>query len=262
MKADEIDDATYLSPTPKPPVDYYGATVFRYPNDDGPYIMLSQAFWHFKRRPPEERWGISGEKDPRKGERLAPSTIDVRLAVSQDGIHFHRLGGRKPFLNLGTEGTFDSKMVWVIPNPIIVDDEIWIYYVGSNKDHDGFVDPKATGRMSGIGLAVMRLDGFISADADYTGGQLTTQPMIFEGNNLELNLDTGAGGSLRVEILDESGNPIDGYAQNNATILCGNSVKIPVTWADKDDVSELSRKPIRLRFIMRDCKLYSFGFTN
>jgi hypothetical protein len=190
---------------------------------------------------------------------LAPSTIDVRLAVGGDGVNFQRLGGRKPFLNLGPEGAFDSRLVWAIPNPVIVDDEIWVYYAGKNTDHDGFVDPKASGPMSGIGLAVMRLDGFISADADYTGGEITTGLITFEGNRLEVNLDTGGGGSLQVEILDKSGKPIDGYTQDDATVLCGNSVKMSVTWTDKFNVSEISGIPVKLRFIMRDCKLYSFA---
>jgi hypothetical protein len=262
MAADEIDDATYVSPTPKPPVDYYGAAIFRYPNADGPYVMLSQAFWHFKRRIPERRWGISGKKDPRSGEKLAPSTIDVRLAFSHDGLHFQRLGGRKPFLNLGPEGAFDSRMVWAIPNPIIMGDQIWIYYAGKNTDHDGYTDPTSAEPMSGIGLAVMRLDGFISADADYTGGQMTTHLMTFQGKRLIVNLDTGGGGSLQVEILDKSGKPIDGYTQADATVLCGNSVKMPVTWNKNQDVSELSGYPIRLRFTMRDCKLYAFSFVD
>ena len=110
MQADETDNTAYKSPTPQPPVDYYGGAVFRGPDDEGPYVMLSQTFWHFQRRPPEKRWGISGQKDPRKGERLAPSTPDVHLAVSRDGINFQRLGNRKPFLSLGPEGLFSDEV--------------------------------------------------------------------------------------------------------------------------------------------------------
>ena len=54
---------------------------------------------------------------------------------------------------------------------------------------------------------------------------------------------------------------LDGYSQTDAAVLCGNSVKMPVTWDENQDVSELSGYPIRLRFTMRDCKLYSFAFA-
>lgn len=261
MQADHIDNTTYKSPTPKPPVDYYGASVFMYPNDDGLYIMLSQPFWHFKRREEGRRWGISGKIKPSSGEKLAPATIDVRLAVSRNGTKFQRLGNRKPFLSLGLEGSFDSKMVWALPNPVIMDDEIWIYYAGGNTDHDGYVDSMAVGPLSGIGLAVMRLDGFVSADANYTGGEFTTRLIVFEGNTLIVNINTGGGGSLQVEILDESGKPIKGFTQADSELLIGNSVKLPVTWRNNYDVSELAGRPVRLRFIMRDCKLYAYQFV-
>jgi len=249
MKADQADLTRYQTPTPQPPVDYYGAGVFKYPHADRAYIMLAQAFWHWY---------------PRAGmERLGPNTMDVQLAVSRDGKKFKRAGGRKPFLRLGPEGSFYSRMVWALPDPVRVGDELWIYFVGTNRDHAGYIDRAAEGRLlSGVGRAVMRLDGFISADADYTGGEITTPPIKFSGKNLQLNLDTSAGGSVLVELLDAKGQSIKGYTQAEATPLCGNSVRMPVTWGRRRNVSELAGKPIKIRFIMRDCKLYAFQFTN
>ena len=260
MQADAVDDTTYVSPTPQPPVDYYGAAVFRYPDEDGLYIMLSQTFWHFTRRTQEELGILDSEADPLKAERLAPATLDVRLAVSRDGLTFDRLGARKPFMTLGPEGAFDSRFVWALPNPIRMGNELWVYYAGRNTDHDGILDPKAAHAMSGVGLAVMRLDGFVSADADYAGGEILTRPLTFEGHRLEINVDTGAGGSLRVELLDASGTPIPGYARADAQPVWGNSVCMPVHWAAQKDLHLLSGKPVRLRFILRDCRLYAFQF--
>ena len=68
---------------------------------------------------------------------LLPGTLDVRLAVSRDGVNFQRKGDRKPFMSLGPAGSFDSQKVWAIPNPIRMGDELWIYYVGSNRNHHG-----------------------------------------------------------------------------------------------------------------------------
>jgi len=260
MKADEVDLATYDTPTVQAPVDYYGAAVFKYPDSHGAYLMLTQAFWHWKRRPPAQRWGPAGDKTLAEYERLAPSVLDVRLAVSRDGKRFTRAVGRKPFLRLGPEGSFWSRMVWAMPNPIRMGDELWIYYVGTNEDHDGFIDPAAPGHLTGIGRAIMRLDGFISADADYTGGEIVTPPIKFDGKSLELNLDTSGGGSVSVELLDENNQPIKGYTQAEATPLCGNSVRMPVTWGENRDVSRLAGKPVKIRFVMRDCKLYAFQF--
>jgi hypothetical protein len=70
-----------------------------------------------------------------------------------------------------------------------------------------------------------------------------------------------AGGSIRVELLDENDKPIKGYTRDDATRLYDNSVHLPVTWGTNDSVAALSAKPINIRFLMRDCKLYAFQFT-
>ncbi|MGQ9649762.1 MAG: hypothetical protein ACUVXJ_06615 [Phycisphaerae bacterium] len=66
---------------------------------------------------------------------------------------------------------------------------------------------------------------------------------------------------MRVELLDEKDNPLDGYCGASAEPLFGNSVRLPVRWGDRTDVSSLAGKPIKIRFRMRDCKLYAFQFV-
>jgi len=245
MKPNEADLATYETPTLQPPVDYYGADVFRY---EGVYIMLAQAFWHWYSRPPEDG--------------LGPSTFDVRLAIGRDGKTFRRIGHWTPFLSPGPEGRFDSRFVWAMPDPVRMGDELWIYYVGSNCDHDGIVDPAADGQhLSGISRAVLRVDGFVSATAGYEGGQFTTPPIRFQGRTLELNVDTGGGGSVLVELLDEEGRPLAGYSKADAVPIIGNAVRVPVKWKGGEDVSRIADRAVRLRFSMQDCHLYAFQFV-
>ena len=123
--------------------------------------------------------------------------------------------------------------------------------------------PRRTGEiLSGVSRAVMRLDGFISVDAPYQGAELITKPLQFRGKRLQLNVDTGAGGSIRVELLDANGDPLEGFSGKEAPFLLGNSVRLPVTWKSKTDLASLARKPIRIRFSMRDCKLYAFRFVD
>ena len=140
-------------------------------------------------------------------------------------------------------------------------DELWIYYYGDNRDHDGFLDPAASRRQTVIDRAILRLDGFVSADAAYTGGEIVTPLLTFTGSRLELNVDPGAGGSIRVELLDENDKPIAGYRREDAAALHDNSVRLPVRWGGNDRVADLAGKPIKIRFLMRDCRLYAFQFT-
>ena len=111
-------------------------------------------------------------------------------------------------------------------------DELWIYFAGKNTGQFSYTDPAASEPLSGIGRAVMRLDGFVSADAEYTGGEIVTPLIRFEGKTLELNLDTSGGGTVKVELLDENNKPIAGYSKDQATTLRGNSVRMPVTWGE------------------------------
>jgi hypothetical protein len=176
--------------------------------------------------------------------------MDVRLGYSRDGKAFHRAADRGPFISLGAECAFDSEIVWAMPDPIRMGDEIWIYYVGHNRDHDGFVDPAAPSLLSGIGRATMRLDGLVSADAGYAGGQLTTVPLLFQGKHLELNVD----------VLDESGAPVEGLNRQDAQPFHVNAVDW--IWPAGSSLERLAGRPIRLQFSMRDCKLYAFSFRD
>ena len=273
MWPDDVDLATYETDPPlhsaapeKPhgrvPVDYYGATVFKYPDANGVYLMLANANWCWYDRDmvvTTVRDDLDAVRE--ETQRIhGPSRFDARLSVSRDGVNFQRCGGRGPFLSPGPEGSFSSRMIWPMPNPILMGDEVWIYYSGTNRDHDGIVDPAAEGHLTGIGRAILRLDGFVSADAAYEGGEIVTPIIRFAGSQLEINVDTGGGGSVRVELQDAHRQPLEGYTETDASFICGNSVRMPVCWGKSRDVSELAGKPIRIRFVLRDCKLYAFQF--
>jgi hypothetical protein len=249
LRADELDLATYETSTGQPPVDYYGACVFRYPDPQGMYIMIGHALWHWF--------------DRESKETLGPDQMDDRLCASRDGKEFARLGGRVPFLRPGPSGSWNSRHVWAAPAPIQMGNELWLYYWGSNMDHAGNIDPAAKGEIrTGLGRAILRLDGFVSLDAGYEWGEFTTPPIVFEGDSLVLNVDTGAGGVVFVEVLDADGKTIEGFSQAEALPTCGNDVALLVTWSSDSDLARLAGKPIRLRFAMRDCKLYAFQFLD
>ena len=138
-------------------------------------------------------------------------------------------------------------------------DEIWLYYATSDHTHGNYKvsRDKFTGTIT---RAKLRLDGFVSLDADYTGGEFTTPPLIFSGRQLALNTDAGGGGSVRVEILPESGLAIEGYSAGDCDVINGNFVRKVVSWRGKTNVGSLAGKSVRLRLVMNDAKLYSFKF--
>ncbi len=107
----------------------------------------------------------------------------------------------------------------------------------------------------------MRPDGFASVKAPYTGGEMLTKPLLFEGDTLMLNYATSAAGSMRVEVHEASGQPVQGFTAAECDEFFGDFLDRPVRWKDGRSLAELAGKPVRLRFIMKDADLYALHFV-
>ncbi|WP_206107655.1 hypothetical protein [Paludisphaera rhizosphaerae] len=106
----------------------------------------------------------------------------------------------------------------------------------------------------------LRLDGFASVHADYDGGEMRTRPLRFQGSQLLLNFATSAAGGVKVEIQDENGSPIPGFALSDCRELIGNDVDRPATFAG-GDLQSLAGRVVRLRFVLKDADLYALRFA-
>src|SRR5687767_9214228 len=103
----------------------------------------------------------------------------------------------------------------------------WWNYTGDPPK----LDPKAREPHMGVGLATLRLDGFVSVEAR-EAGTLTTRPLVFLGDTLVVNANA-AGGSLRVEALDGAGKPIAGFGADDCEPITTDSVRHVVAWKGK-----------------------------
>ncbi len=106
----------------------------------------------------------------------------------------------------------------------------------------------------------LRLDGFGSVRAPYQGGEMLTRPLVFTGDRLVINYATSAAGSLRVEVQDLEGRPVPGFSLSECREIIGDEIERAVTWEGRQDLGQLSGKPVRLRFVMKDADLYSMRF--
>jgi hypothetical protein len=200
--------------------------------------------------------------------------LDVQLTYSRDGRTWRRVGGRgayRPeefdeerdweteteaatFIPWGrAKKDWDWGTIYPLQAPVVTENEIQIFYVGITGRHwaEYHGDGETT---SGIGLATLRLDGFVSVEGT---GSLTTKPFVFIGDALEINADA-AGGSIRVEALGEDGNPIEGFGKDNAEPLTADAIRHVLKWTGKDDCHLIQAQPIRLRFHLENAKLFSF----
>ena len=184
----------------------------------------------------------------------------VQLTYSRDGRNWHRAGNRKVFLPLSERrGDFDWGSIYPLQAPVVVDDEILVYFTGCGLDHLHQPLPEVNGFPSGIGLAKLRLDGFVSVDAGTSQGTLTTRPFVFEGCELVVNADARSG-QVSVEILGADGRPVDGFSKSDCDLMHSDRIRQTVTWNGRSDLSHLSGSPVRLKFYLKTAKLFSFMF--
>jgi hypothetical protein len=179
----------------------------------------------------------------------------IQLAWSSDGIHWARTW-RQPWLDIGAKGTFDAGMVLGPADPVFLEREIAFPYGGFPITHD-------TTRQdweAAIGLAVIRLDGFCAWQAEQSG-ELVTQPFQCTGEQLFVNADATEG-SIHVEVLDDKGNPFNGFEAGSCTGIKGDSLQSQETgwvrWKDRASLKSLQGKRIQLRFVLMQARLYSF----
>ena len=196
------------------------------------------------------------------------------MAASRDLLHWERLGGRQPVISRGDPDAFDSHMIFYHSWPLAVGDEWWVYYVGFNEGHAArsvydeamrqqyHADVKAGRRhFQKVGLAKVRRDGYISRDAGPEGGTLTTRLLQPSGSQLELNATVAEGGAITVEVQDEHGAALPGFAAADCTPVRGDSLRHAVQWGDRRGDDGWRERPVRLRFHLRDAALYGFAFV-
>jgi len=117
-----------------------------------------------------------------------------------------------------------------------------------------------TGNSSVLRRYTLRIDGFVSVQADMRGGEIVTRPLKFQGGRLVLNFSTSAAGSVQVEIQDAAGKPLPGFALADCPPVFGDSLERAVAWNGGPDVSRLAGQPVRLRFVLKDADLYALRF--
>ena len=228
----------YQRDDPRPNIDFYTNCAMKCPGAQDAYVMLPSAFYHW-------------------GEDSYPATMDVQLLASRDGIVWRRAGNREPFLRKGIDGSASGGMVFANPWLTQVGDEWWLYYAGTGRDHSkGWGDRPYS---SAVFRSTMRRDGFVSLDAGFAAGEFTTHPLEFTGDRLELNVDAGAGGWVRVELQDQAGRPLAGYGMADCDAVVGNATRKTVTWRGKPCLDGVEG-PVRMHVVMRAAKLYAFQF--
>jgi hypothetical protein len=238
-----------------------------YTNQIKPYARAPHLYLGFPMRYTDRGWSESMRALPNadhrewrasSNPRLGTALSDALFMASRDGVTFKRWNDA--FLRPGIErdGTWSYGQLcvaWqVVETKSALEgapNELSIYA-------DEFYWSGAKG--SAVRRYTLRLDGFVSAQAPMSGGELITKPVRFKGRQLALNFSTSAAGSVQVEIQDLNGQALPGFALQDCQPLFGDTLERAVTWKQGADVSSLAGRPVRLRFLLKDADVYAYQF--
>ena len=175
------------------------------------------------------------------------------LAWSPDSIEWHRIQPGKPLIPNGpVMDDYDWGCIFAA-NPIIRKDDILIYYGG---DRGRFM----SWREGSVCLARLRPDGFAGYEQQIPGGTnktatITTKAVSVVGNSLCISADVAMSGFVKVTLFDKSNKKL---AQGKLVTTTVSDAKIE--WKKGFSFKKLKGKKIKLKFELRESKLFSFSF--
>lgn len=119
------------------------------------------------------------------------------------------------------------------------------------------LDIERAGLRRGMGLAVLRIDGFIALqnEAGMRAG-LLTKPLVWNGG-AAVNADCTEG-FMDVAIVDDDGMPLPGFEAERCRLEGVDGTRLALSWTGADPVSLRGRR-VRLSVTLFNCRLYSIS---
>lgn len=181
----------------------------------------------------------------------------AELAYSRGGYCWHRAAQGQPFLAHGQGKDWDRGNVQCVSQPVFLEDEIRYYYTGVDCRHSE--NWELNPHTAGLGVATIKPDRFIALESGAKESCLLTAAFMLSGSQLFVNAKVKRNGELRLEVLDDVGKPIKGFAGDDCLPVTGDDVAHRVVWRTGDEVSQLVGKRIRLRVHARHAQLYAIS---
>lgn len=252
-------------------LEFPGASIEHlYTNQIQPYFRAPHILMGFPMRYTDRGWSEPVVSLPQPEERLARAAsgsprygtaiTDAVFMTSRDGLRFKRWP--EAFIRPGPR----QKGSWVYGDNFV----FWgmVETAATLEDAPQELSLYATedyweGTFTSVRRYCLRVDGFVSATAPMSGGELVTRPLVFEGGNLALNFETSGAGSVQVELQDAAGQPLEGYTLADCPLIVGDHLRYIVRWKAKGgDLRAFAGKPVRLRIVLKDADLYSLQFVS
>lgn len=174
----------------------------------------------------------------------------AELTWSPDTKTWHRVLPGTPLIpNSDEEGDYDWGCVYPAAYPVFLEDEIRLYYGGSDGLHTSW-------RNGSLCLATLRPDGFAGYKASDVAepATVTTAP-VFDGKaSLRVSADIANGGKLVVRVLGEEKQVLAESEPLTSTVSDAD-----VRWLGDNALGGIRTKRARLQFAFQEATVYSFS---
>lgn len=196
--------------------------------------------------------------------------LDVQLTYARDGRSFRRVQPGRPWLATGGGDRWDGVEVTCPNKPVVVGDDLYVYYSGAICHHDWWITgaheklevPEAhdVGRVAyAMGLAKMKLDRFVSiASSEAREGVVVTPAVFPQGRHLYVNARAWDDGMVRIALADGQDVVHEGHDRESCDPLRGDAVCHRMTWRGRPEVPDTPF--LKLHIYLRKAEIFTFQF--
>ena len=178
---------------------------------------------------------------------------DCQLSYSLNGWHFQR-GLREPFIANTDPGEPGSAVVY--PSSLVRDGDVLRICSSSGRYEHGQGLGTHDAPQSELLFHELRLDGFVYLRSVGGWGSIVTRPMFADGPELTLNVEAPYG-EVQVQIMDELGEPLDGFRYEECASFTGDSLRWSPEWRDGRRFGAVGGRFVRIGVRMLNTRLYA-----
>ena len=155
--------------------------------------------------------------------------LDVELTYATTTSKFDFAAFGDPIIPRGEgvyhNGDFDCGVIFASP-PVILDDKVYVYYMGGNGQHTEF-------RETALGRAYFEKDKWVALKPKVVGkiAEVMTSPFSFSGNRLEILADNFEDLEVALYSHYRDLEPIEGFAFHDSTIEKADNGYVRVSFA-------------------------------
>lgn len=176
--------------------------------------------------------------------------VSTELTWSPDTVQWHRIDEGIQFIPLAEdEDSFERGCIYAAATPVVLDDEIRIYYSGQPGRHGW--------NPGHLAMATLRPDGWAGYRPrnESKNASVTTVPVYCTGKDLTVSCDA-EGGSVTAAVVDDTGRVL-----RKSLPVTENTTDAKFLWQEPGGLKGFIGKKIYFRFMLENAHLFSFGIA-